>query len=98
MSRYSMSTDDFTYSWGYDGPLSQYFFQKESKVPLEDSEDDFVFSIANYTSLTPHPRYPFKIKYSTGEILDIMNEEMRENPQLRINSIHIDNMVLDLPF
>lgn len=90
------------YSWGYDYPLTQYFFMKEDISPKgeddEDEEENYVFSVGNYIVLTPHPRNLSKHRYATYEIIELMLEEMKNNPELKINQEHIDAMILDIPF
>lgn len=94
MSRYTKQTDQYTYAWGFDEPLSEYFFQKFNNYPdpLDEDAEDVVFSISSYSTTVPHPDYPNKITYTNSEILDIMEQEGV------VPQHHLDQIVLDLTF
>ena len=73
MSRYEKFEDDFGYSWGYDRPLQEYFYQKF--VEKADDGIEFVFSIGTGIVEVPHPDYPKKKRFNRGELLTIMENE-----------------------
>jgi hypothetical protein len=86
MSRYTKVLEDGTYvAYGYDEPLQEYFIQ------LFDSEEECLFSIANYNTLLEHPDAPHKVRYSNSELLEVFQKY-----NLPVN--HIIMLASDLPF
>ena len=92
MSRHTTQHNKFHYAWGYDHPLSSYFFQKFRDEPKE-GEEECVFSIDSYFTTEPHPDFPNKTSFTNSEILEIMEAEGDVVP-----SNHLDQIALDLPF
>ena len=74
MSRYTHTVDKKLYAWGYDEPMSTYFFQCIVMDELTDEVDEVEFSVDSYFTTMPHPKYPNKQKYSNGEMLELMSE------------------------
>jgi len=90
MSRYTKKIQSGeTIVWGFDRPLSEYYLQ------LYDKEDKLNFSISNYYTIEPHPKFPQKIKWSTGELLELIE---KENYKEHIPKEHLQYMIADLPF
>lgn len=97
MSRYTKETADgkVILVWGYDRPMSEYFFQAFLKEVKED-EDDVIFSISSYHTLNPHPKHPKKMQWSNTEILQLMEKEYVGVDA--IPTAHRNALAVDLPF
>jgi hypothetical protein len=94
MSRYTKQIDDALYVWGYDRPLQEYFLQAHNlKEPLRDDDDGVLFSISSYNTLKPHPSTPRKMRYSNGEILELMEDLGDVVPEE-----HRYAIAMDIPF
>lgn len=95
MSRYTAELPSGrVIAWGYDRPLSEYFFQEYygKDDNREDPDDEVRFSISSHTTLTPHPDHPGQMDWSNGEILELMENY----PQ--IPEEHKMALTMDLPF
>lgn len=92
MSRYTEVVHDVRYAWGFDEPLSEYFFHAEKVVleEYEDEDDAVIFSIGNHFVTKPHPSYPNKMTYTNGELLALMEDIVPKN--------HLRAILLDVPF
>jgi len=76
MSRHTKRFGTVEYSYGYDVPLQEFFFEKcDSKLATDKNNEGYVFQISSNFSLKPHPKTPNKTKYSRGDILTIVEEE-----------------------
>lgn len=85
MSRYTIKSGSRTYAYGYDRPLGEYFFQGY------DEEGDIIFSVSSYTTMIPHEKYPKKLHYSNGELIDLVKEEMGDSaPEEFLNAMALD--------
>lgn len=95
MSRYTKEIEDgkTVLVWGYDRPMSEYFFQA-IKMDAEEDEDDVIFSISSYHTLKPHPKFPNRMTWSNTEILQLMEKEY---PGV-IPAAHRNALAGDLPF
>lgn len=73
MSRYSHTVTvegkDYTVSYGYDRPLSEYFLQVEDCGAEDD--DGLLFAISSYNTMKCHPDYPGKFNWSNGELIEL---------------------------
>jgi hypothetical protein len=59
-------------SFGYDNPCTEYFIHVEQLTMVNDPEEEnLLFAVASYNTLTPHPSRPDKIRYSNGELLEL---------------------------
>lgn len=99
MSRYSKIVGPLGYAWGYDHPLSEYFFQCfDNTAPSDDENDGTVFSISSRVTLVPHPDTPSKYSYSNSEIMEVMLKEAQNQKQEIVPKEHLDMIASDLPF
>jgi hypothetical protein len=80
MSQFRLKINRSEYMYGYDRPLQSFFFSKLD-LDSEDEDNDSCFSVASseYMTIKPHPKYPDKMSYSNGEMMELVNEEMGEN-------------------
>ncbi len=94
MSRFTTEIEDGkkTLVWGFDRPMSEYFIQLIDNVTEED--EDVVFAISNVFTLTPHPEHLDKERWSTGELVELLQKDFAN----KVPQEHIDHMLLDLPF
>lgn len=95
MSRYTKTIDEgkVVLAWGYDSPMSEYFFQAIN-TEAEEDEDDIIFSISSYHTLKPHPDYPNRMKWSNSEILELMETKYKNH----IPAVHRAALAGDLMF
>lgn len=104
MSRYNKTVkkDGKTvhYAWGYDAPCQEYFFQcfKDEEDLSDDEESDVIFSISSVHTLTPHPDHPGKMKWSNGQIIELMQKYTDEKGECVVPMDHRTHIALDLPF
>jgi hypothetical protein len=95
MSRYQGKSNDghYTFAWGYDRPLSEYFFSKFDNQ-AEEGEEDCVFSIMSHTTTQPYPAQMDKMHWTNAEIISLMNAEAAGI----IPDDHLLAIALDMPF
>lgn len=97
MSRYTAKVGNYSYAWGFDTQLSEYFFSKFRMNP-KDNEDDCVYSIMSHTTTNPVPDQPEHMDWSNAEILYLIATEEAEAGIKIVPDAHASAIALDLPF
>ena len=101
MSRYNAKLPNGrSIAWGFDYPLQEFFLHEYFSEAEQDAlpeetlniTDGVHFAVSSQNTLTPHPKYPDRMKWSNGEILELMNQypEIPEEHKLQL--------ALDQPF
>lgn len=95
MSRYQkeISEEGILLVWGFDNPMSEYFLQAFRMDALPD-EDDVIFSISSYHTLTPHPEYEDRETWSNAEMLELIEKDYGDH----VPAAHKNAMAVDSPF
>jgi hypothetical protein len=97
MSRYVKEFEKYTYMYGFDPPLSEYFFSKFlNQVTDEDLEDEAEFSVSNNYPIKPH--IMGKRRYSNGDILELILKEETELGHTIVDQAHKESIIMDIPF
>jgi hypothetical protein len=97
MSRYSHNTTSYSWSWGFDEPLNEFFFQKFDNFP-QDENEDVIFSVSNRFTTKEHPDFPDKRDWSNLELVKLMEMEMVMSEDDFIPAEHLGLIRSDKPF
>ncbi len=99
MSRFIRKIGTIEYSYGYDRPLQEYFFEKsDSNLITKDNDEGYIFQISSHMSFKPHPETPNKMGYNRGEILNIIEKEEKLIKQTIVLSQHKEAIAMDQQF